>query len=75
MSDTPVPGGYVNPSGKFTRDQRNIPTRVAADGRDGLQGSPVGTGSWSAGPFIVRRLLGLQDVARPGAPWRRQVTP
>lgn len=40
MSDTPVPGRYVNPSGEFTRDQRYITTRISADGRDGFPVEP-----------------------------------
>ncbi|HWT91384.1 MAG TPA: hypothetical protein VN238_00165, partial [Solirubrobacteraceae bacterium] len=31
---------YVNPSGEFNRDQRYIPTRITADGRDGYPVKP-----------------------------------
>jgi glutathionyl-hydroquinone reductase len=64
---------YVNPSGEFTRDQRYIPTRITADGRDGY---PVEPGRyrlivsracpWANRAIIVRRLLGLEDVLSMG---------
>ncbi|GAA0554389.1 glutathione S-transferase C-terminal domain-containing protein [Paractinoplanes ferrugineus] len=64
---------YVNPSGEFNRDQRYIPTRITADGRDGY---PVEPGRyrlivsracpWANRAIIVRRLLGLEDVLSMG---------
>ena len=73
MSDTPVPGRYVNPSGEFTRDQRYITTRITADGRTGF---PVEPGRyrlvasracpWANRATIARRLLGLEDVLSLG---------
>ena len=67
------PGGYVNPGGDFSRDQRYITTRITADGRDGF---PVEPGRyrlivsracpWANRSIIVRRLLGLEDVLSMG---------
>ena len=64
---------YVNPSGEFNRDQRYIPTRITADGRDGY---PVEPGRyrlivsracpWANRAIIVRRLLGLEDALSMG---------
>ena len=64
---------YVNPSGEFNRDQRYIPTRITADGRDGY---PVESGRyrlivsracpWANRAIIVRRLLGLEDALSMG---------
>ncbi|GIM97790.1 glutathione S-transferase family protein [Paractinoplanes toevensis] len=64
---------YVNPAGEFTRDQRYIPTRITADGRDGY---PVEPGRyrlvvsracpWANRAIIVRRLLGLEDALSMG---------
>ena len=72
-------GAYVNPGGEFTRDQRYIATRITADGRDGY---PVEPGRyrlvvsracpWANRAIIVRRLLGLEDVAVDG---RRRADP
>ncbi len=73
MSDTPVPGRYVNPAVEFTRDQRYITTRITADWRDGF---PVEPGRyrlvvsracpWASRAIIVRRLLGLEGVLSMG---------
>ncbi|GIF17743.1 putative glutathione S-transferase [Actinoplanes tereljensis] len=62
---------YVNPSGEFTRDQRYISTRIAADGP-----YPVEAGRyrlvvsracpWANRAIIVRRLLGLEDALSMG---------
>jgi putative glutathione S-transferase len=64
---------HVDPSGEFKRDQRYIPTRITADGRDGY---PVEPGRyrlvvsracpWANRSIIVRRLLGLEDVLSMG---------
>jgi putative glutathione S-transferase len=64
---------YVDPSGEYSRDQRYIPTRITADGRDGY---PVEPGRyrlvaaracpWANRSIIVRRLLGLEDVLSLG---------
>jgi putative glutathione S-transferase len=72
MSDT-ADGGYVNPTGEFSRDQRYISTRITTDGRDGY---PVEAGRyrlvvsracpWANRSIIVRRLLGLEDVLSMG---------
>ncbi len=73
MSDAPVVGRYVSPSGEFVRDQRYITTRITADGRDGF---PVEPGRyrlvvsracpWANRAVIVRRLLGLEEVLSMG---------
>jgi putative glutathione S-transferase len=60
---------YVDPAGDYNRDQRYIPTRITADGRDGY---PVEAGRyrlvvsracpWANRAIIVRRLLGLEEA-------------
>src|ERR1700743_2747319 len=59
---------YVG-TGELTRDPKDIPPRIAADGREGY---PVEPGRyrlivaracpWANRTIIVRRLLGLEDV-------------
>src|ERR1700729_3456713 len=59
--------------GEFTRDQRSIPPRITADGRDGF---PPEAGRyrlivaracpWANRAVIVRRLLGLEGAMSMG---------
>ncbi|HEV2768228.1 MAG TPA: glutathione S-transferase C-terminal domain-containing protein [Acidimicrobiales bacterium] len=66
-------GGYVNPTGNYTRDTNYITTRITVDGRDGY---PVEPGRyrlvvsracpWANRAIIVRRLLGLEPVLSMG---------
>jgi putative glutathione S-transferase len=66
-------GTYVNPSGRFTRDDNYLATRITADGRDGY---PVEAGRyrlvvsracpWASRAVCVRRLLGLEPVLSMG---------
>src|SRR4029078_241676 len=64
---------YIAGKGEFTRDTNYITTRITVDGRDGY---PVEPGRyrlvvsracpWANRSFIVRRLLGLEDVISLG---------
>jgi len=73
MPDTATTGGYVNPTGEFSRDARYLATRITADGRHGY---PVEPGRyrlvvsracpWAQRSIIVRRLLGLEDALSMG---------
>src|ERR1700729_1727297 len=59
--------------GEFTRDQRSIPPRITADGRDGFPPEPgryrlivSRACPWANRAVIVRRLLGLESVLSMG---------
>ncbi|HEX6683154.1 MAG TPA: glutathione S-transferase C-terminal domain-containing protein [Candidatus Limnocylindrales bacterium] len=73
MAETQGQGGYVDPDGEYARDQRYIPTRITADGRDGYAVEPgryrlvvSRACPWASRAVIVRRLLGLEDVLSMG---------
>jgi putative glutathione S-transferase len=65
-------GSYVT-DGEYNRDQRYIPTRITADGRDGYAVEPgryrlvvSRACPWASRAITVRRLLGLERVLSMG---------